>query len=403
MSDQHLKFSSLARISIFFMAIFFSANAFGQRIHSDSQVILDNQKNPDIIEINQLWKDYLASSPDSLYDNPHWNKTEKEKFSSYDLLRSEGGLRLYSLAKDFSVVKNLVLSIKPIDDRHYDIHSMYYWMNPNDCPYILCTTHVLAFRDKSGKFVLGNWLPYYSRNWKTVNEGVITFHYQEYDRNNKKIKKVKEFLAFLDREFNVKIDHLDIFISNGFSQTQRLKGFGYDASETGVSDKDDLGATTDIDNNIIYSNSAMGEYYQHEMMRLIIPKYRNAHPLLLNGLAEYYSDTAVMRGVSFQEHFRRLDKFLGEHPDINLKEFDNIDSGNLTESNYLIGMVIIKLIDDRCGHQKILEALKTVHTDDDLRNLIDKELKINVDDIDSVLRALIKHYASNGFRGRQWR
>lgn len=162
-------------------------------------------------------------------------------------------------------------------------------MNPNDCPYILCTTHVLAFRDKSGKFALGNWLPYYSRNWKTVNEGVITFHYQEYDRNNKKIKKkVKEFLAFLDHEFNVKIDHLDIFISNGFSQTQRLKGFGYDASETGVSDKDDLGATTDIDNNIIYSNSTMGEYYQHEMMRLIIPKYRNALPLLLNGLAEYY-------------------------------------------------------------------------------------------------------------------
>lgn len=73
----------------------------------------------------------------------------------------------------------------------------------------------------------------------------------KYDRNNKKIKIVKEFLAFLDREFNVKIDHLDIFISNGFRQTQRLKGFGYDASETAESDKDDLGATTDIDNNII--------------------------------------------------------------------------------------------------------------------------------------------------------
>lgn len=182
-----------------------------------------------------------------------------------------------------------------------------------------------------------------------------------------------------------------------------MKGFGYDASETGVSDKDDLETTTDIDNNIIYSNSTMGEYYQHEMMRLIIPKYRNALPLLLNGLAEYYSDTAVMRGVSFKEHFRRLDKYLGEHPDINLKRFDNFDSGNLTERNYLIGMIIIKLIDDRCGHQKILEALETVHTYDDLRNLIDKELKISCDNIDSIFRALIKHYASNGFRGRQWR
>lgn len=392
----------MIRTSIIIAAIFLSLNVFAQKIHSDSQVILDNQRNHNIVKINQLWTTYLISSPDSLYDNPCWNKAEKEKFRSYDLLRSEGGLGLYSLAKDFGAIKNLVLSIRPIDDKYYDIHSMFYWMYPNDCPYILCATHVLAFKDNSGEFVLGNWLPYYSRDWKIVKKDALTFHYQEYDRNNMKIKKAKDFLAFLNREFDVKINHVDIFISKGFSQTQRLKGFSYDISETGEVDTNDLGATTDIDNNIIYSNSTMGEYYQHEMMRLIIPKYRNAHPLLMNGLSEYYSETGTMRGVPFKEHFRRLNEYLTAHPEINLKRFDDFNSGNLTESNYLIGMVIIKMIEDECGHQKLLEALRTVHTDDDLRYFMNKELEINADDIDPVLQEKIKHYASEGFLGRQW-
>lgn len=393
----------MSRIIITIAVICLSVNAFAQKIHSDSQVILDNQRNRDVLKINQLLNEYLVSSPDSLYDNPCWNKIEKEKFRSYDLLRSEGSLGLYSLAKDFDGVKNLVLSIRPIDDKYYDIHSMYYWMYPNDCPYILCTTHVLAFKDDSGEFVLGNWLPYYSRDWKTVKEGVLTFHYQKYNRNNQKIKKAKDFLAFLKREFDVKIDHLDIFISKGYRQTQRLKGFGYDMGETGEADAKDLGATTDIDNNIIYSNSFMGEYYQHEMMRLVLPRYRNAHPLLMNGLAEYYSDDSKMRGVSFKEHFKNIDVFLDAHRDINLKRFDNFDSGNLTESNYLIGMILVKMIDDECGHKKLLEALSTVHTDENFLNFMNKELDISIDDVDTVLREKIKYYAAEGFIGKRWR
>ena len=66
------------------------------------------------------------SSPDSLYNNPYWNCRDKEKYKSYDLLRSEGYLELYGLAK-YGELKNLVLSIKPLNDDYYDIHSMYYW------------------------------------------------------------------------------------------------------------------------------------------------------------------------------------------------------------------------------------------------------------------------------------
>lgn len=65
-----------------------------------------------------------------------------------------------------------------------------------------------------------------------------------------------------------------MYISDGFRESQRLKGFGYDIGETAVFDTNDLGGTTDIDNYIIYSNATQGEFYQHEMMRFVLVKYR---------------------------------------------------------------------------------------------------------------------------------
>ena len=71
---------------------------------------------------------------------------------------------------------------------------------------------------------------------------------------------------------------------------------------------------------------------------------------------------------------------LSAHPDINLKRFNDFDSGNLTESNYLIGMVIVKMIEDECCHQKLLEVLRTMRIDNDLRYFMNEAVKINADD-----------------------
>lgn len=296
------------------LAMILSLNVHAQRIESNSLVEIDNQKNTDIVKINQLWHDYLLSAPDSLYNNPYWNQDDKAKYKSYDLLRSEGYMELYGLAK-YGELKNFVLSIKPLDDKFYDIHSMYYWGHFTQYPYVLCTTHVLSFKDANGSFVLGNWLDYYSRNWKTTTKGCITFHYQTYKRNKDKMKKAVQFLAFLQEKFDIDVKHLDVYISDGFRESQRLKGYGYDIGETAVSSTMDLGGTTDIDNNIIYSNAVQGEFYQHEMMRFVRLKYRRAHHLLTDGLSEYYSENPQIIGIPIQNHFRDLSEYLAQHPE----------------------------------------------------------------------------------------
>ena len=163
--------------------------------------------------------------------------------------------------------------------------------------------------------------------------------------------------------------------------------------ETAVYDTSDLGGTTDIDNNIIYSNSTQGEFYQHEMMRFVRTKYRTAHYLLTDGLSEYYLENPQIIGIPIQSHFKDLDNYLAEHPEIDLKIFDNFDTGNLTQKNYLIGFVLVDLIEKRCGHDKLLEALETVHTDEELLSFLRNELNISENDINGIIRAEIKRFA----------
>ena len=167
-----------------------------------------------------------------------------------------------------------------------------------------------------------------------------------------------------------------------------MKGYEYTVSSTVVNDYD-LGGTTDTDNNIIYSNSTKGEFYEHEMMRLINPFYPNAHRLFLNGLSEYYTEDKMMRGVSIKEHFRRFDEYLDAHPEIDLKELDTFNAGNLAEVNYLLGLVIVDMTIDKGGYDLLKEAMKTVHTDDQMREYIVDKLGVKAEDINLTLRNII--------------
>ena len=96
-----------------------------------------------------------------------------------------------------------------------------------------------------------------------------------------------------------------------------------------------------------------------------------------------------MRGVSIKEHFRRFDEYLDAHPEIDLKELDTFNAGNLAEVNYLLGLVIVDMTIDKGGYDLLKEAMKTVNTDDQMRDFIEKELGIAVEDINSTFRSII--------------
>ena len=359
---------------------------FAQQITVSTQVELVNQRNRDVVTVNQLWTDYLqVGEPDRLYDNPYWNEADKQRYVSYDLLKSEGYYKLYSLAQ-YGDLRNLILSVTPMEEG-YDIRSMFYW--PTTQPFILAITHTIAKKDENGEFKLYNWLHHYSRDWKSEQIGKITYYYYpEYSFDMDKAHRAVEFLDFLTETFEIDVDHLDVYISRGWSDTERLKGYEYTVSSTVVNDND-LGGTTDTTNNIIYSNSVKGEFYEHEMIRLLNPFYPNTHRLFLNGLSEYYTEDKMMRGVSIKEHFKRFDEFLDAHPEIDLKDLDTFDAGNLAEVNYLLGLVIVNLTIEKGGYPLLKEAMNSVETDNQMRKFIANKLGIAVKDINSTFRSII--------------
>lgn len=235
-----------------------------------SQVLLENQINPDIPAVAKLWEEYLNSRPDSLYDNPYWNEADKARYTSYDLLRSEGYFHLYQQAATTGL-DNLVLSIVPLTDNGdcYDIRSMFYWQN-EQVPYVVAIAHVLARKDEQGEFKLANWLHWYSREWRVKQVGHITYHYYPgYKFDESKAEKANQFLAMLRDKFELPEEEVTVYISPGWKETELLKGYDYTVAATVVSDNSNLGGTTDIDNRIIYSNAVKGEFYEHELMRLV--------------------------------------------------------------------------------------------------------------------------------------
>lgn len=359
-----------------------------QTITVTSQVEVTYQRNEDIIEINKLWHNYLSSRPDSLYNNPYWNSKDKMVLQSYDLLNSEGYQNLYALSK-YGDLHNRILSITPMGE-FYNIRSMYYW--PTSPPYILSITNVLAKKENNGEYKLYNWLHYYTRDWKVKEVGIIKYcYYPEYNFSRKNAKMANKFLRFLSEKFEMSIDTLTIYISNGWSETELMKGYDYTLSSTVVSDNLDLGGTTDIINNIIYSNSAKGELYEHEFMRLVKPYYPNAHRLLWDGITEYFTLDQNMRGIPIKEHFSRFDTFLSQHPEIDLQYFDSFNRGNLVEANYLLGLLIVQMIIDKGGFDLLKSCMRNVSTDDQLRLFMQDYLNIASDEINDVFRYKIRH------------
>lgn len=122
------------------------------------------------------------------------------------------------------------------------------------------------------------------------------------------------------------------------------------------------------------------------------------HRLFTNGIAEYYTEDRMMRGVPLQEHFARLDRYLNEHPEIDLQEFDRFDAGNRAEPIYLVRLATVWLTLEKGGYDLLKRGMRTVsNNDDEMRRFFDRELDIPADSIDRRLRELIHHFAVNGF------
>ncbi|WP_291284900.1 hypothetical protein [Flavobacterium sp.] len=355
---------------------------FSQKIETSlgGGIDLTNKNN---IEIYELWKNYLSSNPDTLYDNPYWNASEKKKFKSYDLLKSEGFLNpsLYALEP-----KNIVLYIKESGE-DFLIRSMYYWINEDGSFNPLAITNVFAKKEKDS-FKLYNYMPYYTLGWKTKTIGVIKYFYHEgYVLDEGNAVKANNFLEKLIKTFDLDIGSVTYYIANDCDEVQRMKGYDYIIS---MGRSPNFCAFYDDSNNIIYSTVKAGEFHSHELIHAINSKYPNASSMLLSGLSIYTTDEKSHLGKPFLVGLAKVQAYLEKNPNIDLLNFEKLPQTEGTDLYYYVGALIADAVLKKGGINLLKDALNCGKEDADLVEFLHLKLKMNNSQLNILLKEKIK-------------
>lgn len=354
-----------------------------------------HQSDPNIKKVFKCWEGYLKANPDSLFNNSYWNEKDKQRYTSYDLLKSEGFLSpgLYAFK-----LQNTVLSITNIGEK-YIIRSMFYKVNnENGNANIMAITNTIAQVDEQGTVKLSNWLHHHIRDWHHKKVGMIDYYYYpDYPFNIFQAEKANKFISFLKDKFDIKADRVEYYIAQNCDEIMRLKGFDYviTMGENALN----LCGFFDRFNNIIYSNAVKGEYYEHELTRLLNNFYPNSHHLFLNGLSDYFIEDNMKLGLPINEHFKRIDNYLQKNPHIdlnNLTSFYSLD--DITPPLYFIGLVLTQKTLEKGGIGLLKKAMQSGYKDEELYAFMEKELGIKPKEINKTFRKLIHQYATNGFQ-----
>lgn len=235
-------------------------------------------------EVFELYKNYLHSRPDSLYNTPYWNKVEKERYSTYDFTASA----IYAAyGIDVSYVKEMmelyVLSIYKMQEDVYSLSVIYKFKDKleTSIPY-WCIQRINAVKI-DGKWKLQNNLVYYTRNWETYKVGPIIYHYScDYDIDLKAVMEAEKFYKNLITTYHLNPSHktVDYYLASNLKELGQLRGFDY----VGV------GFTTGITSlGDGFIMTVKGPFHAHELVHLAFTtkNYVGRNFLVQEGCAEF--------------------------------------------------------------------------------------------------------------------
>ncbi|HEY4650165.1 MAG TPA: hypothetical protein VIG72_02075 [Pontibacter sp.] len=229
----------------------------------------DSVQQPEIKPIITLYKNYLESHPDSLYDNPYWNEAEKQKYRDFDFTRNsifqEGGWSAKSLYNSFTPH---LLKVEKRDSV-YLIQAMLYsakadvaWQKFNP---ILIHRYYAVKEGEDWK--LANAITYDTEDWKTISTKYIDFHFSRSKYYSDTLAALSNsFCDTIIKRFNFTppTQKVAYYVADGVHEVGRL--LGYDHYIYGFA----YGKT--IENIIISGNGTV--YYPHELVH----QFSNNHP-----------------------------------------------------------------------------------------------------------------------------
>lgn len=348
--------------------------------------------NKEVKAVYELIGNYINSNPDSLYQNPYWNKEEVDYYLNQKKERFDLAAHfLFSNMTDkqlFNTFKPTVLSIEPVGDKYVSrillaADTVQQWMvehkmNP---PFIL---RYYAAKNKEGNWKLENSWSNELKKWRAHETKWITFHYPpSFNFSADSAAKASMFVESAIEKMKIKeAKPFDFYVMSSEEELGRLHNMDYWLSYS-------TGFTQKMYNRAM---SARGrEAHLHEFVHMIYPPVKNY--FLAEGIATYLG--GVDGYTPYQETLREVSKEIYEnHPSVTFKDLYTNSFRYTTNQNprYAAGAVVYQLVYEKKGLKGIRKLEESENTYESLIKTFADVMNLKENQAESFLINYIREY-----------
>lgn len=332
--------------------------------------------NNDVKAIIKLYENYYNSNPDSIYDNPYWNKKEKELYKDFDFSRTSIFQGDMDAEKLFQYFSPFVMSVEPIGKK-YQIRVLF--SSPTTDPKyagsrVWCIQKLNATKE-GGSWVLENLIIELSKNWLSQEIGFIKYIYPPNHKfNSESANRAKQFCDGLIKRFNPDFnDSFSYYVTSSVDDMGLLENFDYYF----------VGITTGKAREKMLLTAKGNEFYPHEFVHKLLPPNQNRGYILEEGLATFLGTKQDQK--EYETLMNKLATDLNENSEkIN---FNSVISQTIRfngyQTAYPAGAGICELVNENNGDEGLIELLKAntetyhniINTVSSITNLTEKEIE----------------------------
>lgn len=371
--------------------ILFGFNLLLAQENSESLKLLVSSRvdtsNNDVKAIIKLYENYYNSSPDSIYDNPYWNKKEKQLYKDFDFSRASIFQGNMDAEKLFQYFSPFVMSVEPIGEK-YQIRVLF--SSPTTDPKyagskVWCIQKLNATKE-GDSWVLENLIIELSKNWLSQEIGFIRYIYPpNHQFNYKEANHAKEFCTEIIHRFNPDFDDsFNYYVTSSVDDMGLLENFDYYF----------VGITTGKAREKMLLTAKGNEYYPHEFVHKLLPPNQNRGYLIEEGLATYLGTKQDLK--EYEELMNKLATDLNvKREKINFKSvISQTVRFNGYQTAYPAGAGICELIDEKKGDEGLIELLKAdTETYQEIINIVSSITNLTEKEIEKEwLRIMNKYY-----------
>lgn len=236
--------------------------------------------NEEVMNVVNLYEDYLNSRPDSVHNNPYWNSREKKEYEQFDF--SAGPIYQGDKTPEqlFYSYMPFVLSVEQFGEK-YRIRTLF--VNEAKSPphqgSKVWAIHKLSAVKENGDWVLENLLVDLKKQWKTREQGMIRYHFPPslaFDET--RAQKANEFCRSLIDRFNPGYEgEITYYLTSSIEKMGLIRNLEY-----GITLSKGM---TGPGNSI--SSATGDEFYPHEFVHRLLPENPNRGYVIEEGLASF--------------------------------------------------------------------------------------------------------------------